>query len=45
MLHVGNYKARVVKDEERKGGWYVETYELLFADGTHWLFNVVSESE
>ena len=45
MLHVGNYKARVVKDDERKGGWYVETYELLFADGTHWLFNVVSESE
>jgi hypothetical protein len=45
MLHVGDYKARVVKDEERKSGWYVETYDLLFADGTHWLFNVVSESE
>jgi len=45
LLHVGDYKARLVKDEENKGGWFTVTYELLLADGTHWFFNVVAESE
>jgi hypothetical protein len=45
LLHVGDYKARVVKDDEKKGGWFYATYELLLPDGTHWFFNVVAETE
>ncbi len=44
MLHLGDYKARVVKDDEWKSGQYVVSYDLLMLDGTHLLFRVVGES-
>jgi len=45
LLHVGDYKARVAKAGEKKGGFFFATYELLFSDGSHRLFAVVGESE
>jgi len=45
LLHVGDYRARVIKSEEKKGGFFFATYELLFIDGTHRLFAVVGESD
>ena len=45
MLHVGDYKARVVRDDEKKSDLFTKAYEILFPDGTHWVFTVVGESE
>jgi len=45
LLHPGDYRARVLANEEKKSGWFTRSYELLFADGTHVVFNVVAESQ
>jgi hypothetical protein len=45
LLHTGDYKARIAKRDEKKNGFFSATYELLFADGTHWMFAEVGESE
>jgi len=45
LIHTGDYKARVVSDDEKKSGWFSKVYELLFSDGTHMAFNEVAESE
>ena len=45
LLHVGDYQARVVTNDEKKSGWFSRSYELLFSDGTHVMFTEVAESE
>jgi hypothetical protein len=45
LLHVGTYKARLIKDDEMKSGFFSVIYDLLFLDGSHLFFDVVSESE
>jgi hypothetical protein len=45
LLHTGDYRARVVSDEEKKSGWFSKTYELIFSDGTKVVFTEVAESE
>jgi hypothetical protein len=45
LLHVGDYRARVVTQDEKKSGWFSKSYELLFSDGTHVVFTEVAESE
>lgn len=45
LLHVGDYQARVAAQDEKKSGWFSRSYELLFTDGTHVVFNEVAESE
>jgi hypothetical protein len=45
LLHLGTYKARLIKDDEMKSGFFSIIYDLLFPDGSHLLFDVVSESE
>ena len=38
-------RGRVVTDNQQKSGWFSRSYELLFSDGTHVVFNEVAESE
>ena len=45
LLHVGDYRARIVANDEKKSGWFSRSYELLFSDGTHVVFTEVAESE
>jgi hypothetical protein len=45
LLHVGDYQARLLTDNQQKSGWFSRSYELLFSDGTHVVFNEVAESE
>lgn len=45
LLHPGDYRARIVTNDEKKSGWFTRSYELLFTDGTHVMFNVVAESQ
>jgi len=45
LLHTGEYKARVVSDDEKKSGWFSKSYDILFSDGTHVIFSEVAESE
>lgn len=45
LLRVGDYKARIAKDDTASAYEYLRDYELLFADGKTRLYNVVSESE
>jgi hypothetical protein len=45
LLHPGDYRARVLTQDEKKSGWFTRTYDLLFADGTHVAFTQVAESE
>jgi hypothetical protein len=45
LLHVGDYRGRVVAADEKKSGWFSKSYELLFSDGTHVVFAEVAESE
>ncbi len=44
-LPVGEYQARITKDEPIKGGQYERRYELLFPDGTTAQYEVGGESE
>jgi hypothetical protein len=43
LLHLGDYKGRVIVDREQKSGLFTKTYEVLFADGSHSIFSVVGE--
>ena len=45
LLHIGEYRARLVSSDEKKSGWFSRSYDLLFTDGTHVLFVEVAESE
>jgi hypothetical protein len=45
LLHVGEYRARIVAQDEKKSGWFSRSYDLLFSDGTHVVFTQVGESE
>jgi hypothetical protein len=45
LLHTGDYRARIVANDDKKSGWFSRSYELLFSDGTHVIFNEVAESE
>jgi len=45
LLHIGEYQARLLKDDEGKSGWFSKSYELLFTDGTKVIFSEVAESE
>jgi hypothetical protein len=42
---VGDYKARLFKEESAKNQEYWRVYELLLADGTARKYSVVGESE
>ncbi|MDE1155067.1 MAG: hypothetical protein PW735_04975 [Acidobacteriaceae bacterium] len=44
MLHPGEYRAREMRLNDSKAGWYSRSYELLFTDGTHVVFKVVGET-
>ena len=44
-LPVGDYRARITKDEPIKGGQYERRYELIFPDGTTAQYEVGGESE
>lgn len=45
LLHAGNYKARVLKEEIKLGYEYNRTYELLFSDGHTRKYRVTGEYE
>jgi hypothetical protein len=45
LLHIGDYRGRIVANDEKKSGWFNRSYELLFDDGTHVVFTEVAESE
>lgn len=44
VLRLGDYKARIVKEDTSHAYEYTRTYELLFADGTARKYNVIGES-
>ncbi len=45
VIHVGDYKARIVKEDTSHSYSYTRTYEILFPDGTTRTYAVVGESE
>lgn len=45
LLHTGDYRGRIVANDDKKSGWFSRSYELLFSDGTHVVFTEVAESE
>ncbi len=45
LLRVGDYNAKIVKDETARSYEYARTYEFLFADGKTRQYQVVGESE
>jgi hypothetical protein len=45
LLHTGDYRGRIVTNDDKKSGWFSRSYELLFSDGTHVVFTEVAESE
>ena len=45
VLRVGDYKAKIVKDETKRSYEYDRAYEFLFADGTTRKYGVVGEVE
>ena len=45
LIRVGDYKAKVVKDDSTSPYEYWRTYEFLFPDGTTRKYDVVGESE
>jgi hypothetical protein len=45
LLRPGDYRARVMAQDEKKSGWFSRSYDLLFTDGTHVVFTQVAESE
>lgn len=45
LLSVGDYKARLVKDEHRTSYQSVQTYELLYPDNKTGKYNVIGQSE
>lgn len=45
LLHVGDYKARIVEDKSQRYYEYVRTYEFLFPDGLTRKYFLVGETE
>jgi len=45
VLHVGDYKAKVLKEDTSKSYEYQRSYELLYPDGQTEDFQVMGESE
>ncbi len=45
LLPEGDYKGRVASEHKDKNGSFSKSYELLFADGSHHVFNVIGTSE
>jgi hypothetical protein len=45
LLRVGDYKARILKEETKHTYEYLRTYESLFADGTTRNYYVAEETE
>lgn len=45
LLHVGDYKAKIAKDETQHSYEYLRTYEFLFPDGQTREYSVVGETE
>jgi len=45
LLRVGDYRAKILKDETKHTYEYVRTYEFLFADGSTRSYYVAEESE
>jgi hypothetical protein len=45
VLRVGDYKARILKDETKHPYEYLRTYEILFSDGATRDYYVSGESE
>ncbi len=45
VLHVGDYKAKVLKEDTSKSYGYQRSYELLYPDGQTEDFQVMGESE
>jgi hypothetical protein len=45
LLRTGNYKARMLKDDTKRGYEYNRTYELLFSDGGTRKYRVTGEQE
>ena len=45
LLHIGDYKAKIVKEDTSKTYAYLRTYEFLFADGQTRKYIVVGEGE
>ena len=45
LMPAGDYKARVASQHQDKNGSFSRSYEILFEDGTHHVFNVIGTSE
>jgi hypothetical protein len=45
VIHVGDYKARIAKEDTSHSYSYTRSYEILFPDGTTRTYSVVGESE
>jgi hypothetical protein len=45
LLHTGDYKARVVKEDTGRAYEYRRTYEFLFSDDRRRKYEVTGESE
>ncbi len=45
VLRVGDYRAKMTKDETKRAAEYERVYEFLFADGTTRKYDVVGEGE
>jgi hypothetical protein len=45
VLHVGDYNARIIKDQTQQAYEYQRTYEFLFPDGQIRQYSVVGEEQ
>lgn len=45
LLRVGDYKAKIAKDETQRSYEYLRTYEFLFPDGQTREYSVIGETE
>jgi hypothetical protein len=45
LIREGDYKARLASEHKDKNGSFSKSYELLFGDGSHHIFNVIGTSE
>ncbi len=45
VIHVGDYKAKIAKEDTSHSYSYTRSYEILFPDGSTRTYRVVGESE
>lgn len=45
LLHIGDYKAKIHKEDTTKPFEYSRSYDFLFSDGSTGTYSVVGESE